>query len=153
MKKPPPSIESLRELAERGDGLAANDLGDLYREGSGGLRQSPSEAFRWYARSALAGCAVGQNNVGACYEHGIGCKQSYRNALAWYRKSAAQRTAYASSNIAYCYQRGHGVRADKALALAWFEKALAEGDARAAAMIQELRGDMGADENRRSRDA
>ena len=38
--------------------------------------------------------------------------------------------------------RAVGGRADKALALAWFEKALAEGDARAAAMIQELRGDL-----------
>jgi TPR repeat protein len=126
--------------AESGDGAAACELGDLYRVGAGGLRHSPAQTFRWYARSALAGDANGQNNLGACYEHGIGCKQGYRNAVSWYRKAAAQQLAYASSNLGYCYLHGHGVRADKTLALTWFERALEQGDKRAADMVKQLGG-------------
>lgn len=126
--------------AERGDGVAACQLGDLYRVGASGFRHSPARAFRWYARSALAGDANGQNNLGACYEHGIGCKQGYRNAVSWYRKAAAQQLAYASSNLGYCYLYGHGVRADKTMAHAWFERALEQGDERAAEMVRQLGG-------------
>ena len=126
--------------AERGDGAAACVLGDMYREGAGGLRYSPKQTFHWYAKSALAGDANGQNNLGACYEHGLGCAQSYVKAVKWYRLSAAQQLAYASSNLGYCYLRGHGVGADKTLALAWFERALEQGDARAAERVQQLGG-------------
>ncbi len=128
--------------AERGDGVAACELGDMYRVGEGGLRHSPAQAFRWYARSAVAGNANGQNNLGACYEHGIGCKQGYRNAVSWYRKAAAQQLAYASANLGYCYLHGHGVRADKTMALAWFERALEQGDERAAELVKQLGGKM-----------
>ena len=42
----------LVEAADRGDGDAACRLGDMYREGLGGLRASPKQTFRWYSRSA-----------------------------------------------------------------------------------------------------
>jgi TPR repeat protein len=77
--------------AERGDVDAACRLGDMYREGSGGLRYSPKQAFRWYAHSAMAGDATGRNNLGACFEHALGCEQSYARAVKWYRLSSAQR--------------------------------------------------------------
>jgi hypothetical protein len=64
------TLDRLVEAANRGDGGAACRLGDMYREGLGGLRYSPKETYRWYARSATAGDSNGQNNLGACYEHG-----------------------------------------------------------------------------------
>jgi TPR repeat protein len=131
----------LQRAAESGDGAAACRLGDMYHEGLGGLRYSPKETYRWYARSALAGDANGQNNLGACYEHGLGCVQSYTKAVKWYRLAAAQGLAYASSNLGYCYWRGHGVRMDLGAALAWFERALEQGDDRAKAMVDKLGGD------------
>ena len=102
----------LQRAAESGDGAAACRLGDMYREGLGGLRYSPKQTYRWYAKSALAGDANGQNNLGACYEHGLGCVQSYAKAVKWYRLAAAQGLAYASSNLGYCHWRGHGVGMD-----------------------------------------
>ena len=51
------TFERLVEAANRGDGGAACRLGDMCREGLGGLRYSPKETFRWYARSAMAGDA------------------------------------------------------------------------------------------------
>ena len=123
----------------RGDGAAACTLGDMYREGLGGLRYSPKQAYRWYAKSALTGDANGQNNLGACCEHGLGCAQSYAKAAKWYRLAAAQGLAYASSNLGYLYLRGHGVPADKSTALGWFEQALAQGDERAEQEIERLK--------------
>jgi hypothetical protein len=129
--------------AEHGDGDAACRLGDMYREALGGLRYSPKETYRWYARSALAGYSNGQNNLGACYEHGLGCTQSYVKAVKWYRLAAAQGLAYASSNLGYCYWRGHGVGMDLGAALAWFERALEQGDDRAKEMVERLERDLG----------
>lgn len=87
---------------------AACRLGDLYREGKGGVRRSSRQAFRWYAKSALARDGHGQNNLGACYEHGIRCQQSYAHAVKWYRRSAAQQMLTAQSNLGYCYWRKSG---------------------------------------------
>jgi len=126
--------------AERGDGDAACVLGDMYREGLGGLRYSPKETHRWYARSALAGDANGQNNLGACYEHGLGCKQSYATAVKWYRLSAAQELGTASMNLGYCYLSGHGVAADKVEALRLFRVAVEQGEDKARKEVERLEG-------------
>lgn len=133
-------VATLSAAAERGDGDAACQLGDMSREGTGGLRHSPKATFRWYARSALVGYPNGQNNLGACYQHGVGCAQSYARALHWYRRAAAQGLGIASSNVGYCYLNGYGVVVDRALAAEWFRKALEQGDERAAEMVRELGG-------------
>ena len=124
--------------AERGDSAAACQLGDMAREGLGGLRFSSKEAHRWYARSALAGDPNGQNNLGACHEHGLGCAQSYAKAVKWYRLSAAQNLGTASMNLGYCYLRGHGVPADKVEALRLFRVAVEQGEPKAADELERL---------------
>lgn len=132
------AIACLVEAAEAGDGAAACRLGDTYREAKSGLRYSPGKAFRWYARSAMAGDEDGQNNLGACYEHGIGCAQSYPNAVKWYRRSVAQGVSTAYMNLGYCYLSGHGVPADRQEALRLFREAVARGEDRAADELERL---------------
>ena len=124
--------------AERGDGDAACRLGDLHREGKGGLRYSPRQAFHWYARSAMAGDAWGQNNLGASYEHGLGCAQAYPNAVKWYRRAVAQGNATAQMNLGYCHLRGHGVARDPAEALRLFRLAVEGGENRAQHEVEKL---------------
>ena len=124
--------------AERGDGSAACQLGDMYREGFGGLRYSPKEARRWYAKSALTGDANGQCNLGACYEHGLGCTQSYVKAVKWYRLSDAQGHGTASMNLGYCFLSGHGVPADRGEALRLFRLAVVRGEPRAGEELEQL---------------
>jgi TPR repeat protein len=128
----------LVDAAERGDGGAACILGDLYREGAGGLRCRPKQAYRWYARSALTGDANGQNNLGACHEHGFGCVQSYTKAAKWYRLAAGQELATASMNLGYCHLYGHGVPADRAEALRLFRLAVVQGEPKAADELERL---------------
>ena len=128
----------LVEAAEAGSGDAACRLGDLYREGQGGLRYSPRQTYCWYAKSALAGDANGQNNLGACYEHGLGCAQSYAKAVKWYRLSAAQRLGTANMNLGYCYLRGHGVAADRTEALRLLRLAVTQDESKAAEELERL---------------
>ncbi len=128
----------LVEAAERGDGAAACELGDRYRVGAGGLRYSPQQTFRWYSRSALAGDANGQCNLGACYEHGLGCAQSYIKAVKWYRLATAQRLGTASMNLGYCYLSGRGVTVDKGEALRLFRLAVEQGETKAVQEVERL---------------
>lgn len=125
------AFERLTAAAESGDGAAARRLGGMYREGSDGVRYSPRQAYRWYLRSALAGEPSGQNDVGACFEHGLGCPQSYRKAVEWYRRSAAQNIGTAAMNLGYCYLHGHGVPADREMAVRLFRLAFRQGESRA----------------------
>ena len=132
------AFAKLVEAANAGDGHAACELGDMCREGLGGLRFSSKAVRRWYARSAMTGCATGQNNLGACFEHGLGCMQSYAKAVKWYRLSAAQKLGTASMNLGYCYLRGHGVPADKEEALRLFRVAVEQGEPKAADELERL---------------
>ena len=128
----------LVEAAQAGDGGAACRLGDMYREGQGGLRYSPRQTYHWYARSAMAGDANGQNNLGACYEHALGCAQSYAKAVKWYRLAAAQELSTAFMNLGYCYLHGHGVPRDEVEALRLFRLAVEGGESRAQQEVERL---------------
>lgn len=130
-------IGCLRRVAERGNAVAACQLGDAYHAGEG-VRMSPRLTYYWYARSALAGHPNGQNNLGACYEHGLGCAQSYQKALKWYRLAAAQQIGSATMNLGYLYLRGHAVPADRAEAVRLFRLAVAQDEPRAAEELQRL---------------
>ena len=49
-----------------------------------------SEYFKISKKHALTGDCNAQNNVGFCYENGLGVKQDYYEAVKWYRLAAAQ---------------------------------------------------------------
>ena len=131
-------LADLWRRASAGDANAACRLGDAYREGRLGLRHSPAQMYFWYARSALAGDAYGRNNLGACFERGIGCTPSYVRAVKWYRLAAAQGMGTASMNLAYCYLRGKGVPADRAEAVRLLGRAVEQGEPRARDLLAKL---------------
>lgn len=137
------AFAQLVKAAKAGSGHAACRLGDMCREGLGGLRFSPKATYRWYAKSALAGDANGQNNFGACYEHGLGCAQSYPKAAKWYRLSVAQGLGTAAMNLGYCYLWGHGVPRDKVEALRLCREAVERGEERAQQEVERLEAETG----------
>jgi TPR repeat protein len=134
-------IGQLFDQARRGDRDAAWKLGDMYREASHGAKFSPKTAFRWYAESALAGSATGQNNVGAAYENGLGCQQSYTRAAKWYRIAASQGLGVAMANLAFLYLYGYGMKADKAEALKWFKRGAEAGCRKSKRMVDAVLGE------------
>jgi uncharacterized protein len=129
-------LAQLFDEARKGNRDAAWQLGDLYREAAHGVKFSPRAAFRWYAESALAGSATGQNNVGAAYENGFGCKQSYAQAAKWYRLAAGQGLNVAMANLGFLYLHGYGTVADKEEALRWFRRGAEAGCKKSKRMVE-----------------
>ena len=134
-------LAKLLDDARSGNRDAAWQLGDLYREAAHGVKYSPKQAFRWYAESALAGSATGQNNVGAAFENGLGCQQNYAKAAKWYRIAAEQGLNTAMANLAFLYLHGYGIRPDKAEALKWFQRGAAAGCRKSKKMVEAVLGD------------
>lgn len=118
MRLTPAERADLCRRAETDPALAAS-IGDHYRLGSSGFATNPRLAFRWYARSALGGHAVGQVNLGVCYEIGFGCRQSLRQAFHWSLRAAQQGDAVGMNNLGLHYRHGRGVPADTAQAVHW----------------------------------
>ena len=59
-------------------------------------------AVQYYHRAALMGYDVAQNDLGFCYDKGLGVTQDYAEAVKWYRKSAEQGYASAQCSLGYC---------------------------------------------------
>ncbi len=77
-----------------------------------------------YKKAADYGYDRAQNNLGWCYQHGLGVEKDYTKAAQWYRKSATQGYAKAQNNLGYCYEHGYGVKQDYGMASEWYKMAL-----------------------------
>jgi hypothetical protein len=86
------------------------------------------EAFKWMIRSADAGNAAAQNNIGLSYLHGLGAEKNPQKAFYWFEKSAKQGLSYAQSEIAMLYYLGTGVLTNKKMALDWWLVAAKQND-------------------------
>ncbi|MBQ1851389.1 MAG: sel1 repeat family protein, partial [Paludibacteraceae bacterium] len=71
------------------------------------------------------------NNLGACYQNGIGLSVDYNKAVYWYLKSAKQGYSVAQFNLGACYQYGTGVTKDYSRAVYWYSESAEQGDAAA----------------------
>ena len=74
-------------------------------------------------KKAQSGDARAQNNLGYCYENGLGVTKDYNEAVKWYRKAAEQGNAYGQYNLGLCYENGDGVSKDINQAVKWYRKA------------------------------
>ena len=84
-------------------------------------------AVQYHHRAALMGYDVAQNNLGYCYEKGLGVTQDYAEAVKWYRKAAEQGNRKAQFNLGVCYTLGRGVTKDYYEAVKWYRKAAEQG--------------------------
>jgi hypothetical protein len=76
------TLDRLRQLAEKGDPTAENELGFRYASGDG-VRQDDSEAARWFAKAAENGNVKAQVALGARYWAGRGVLPSLSQAYFW----------------------------------------------------------------------
>ena len=123
----PPLIDKNITLIEIDDSLTASQLffeGHKYFE-----EKDYNSAVQYYYKSAHMGYSNAQNNLGACYQKGLGVSQDYTEAVKWYRKAAEQGNAGAQCNLGYCYASGQGVTKDYAEAVKWYCKAAEQGQA------------------------
>ena len=121
---PARAVAACRRLAGQGDAIAQYNLGLMYYNGRGILRDY-AEAVRWYRKAADQGDADAQNNLGAMYHDGQGVPQDYAEAVRWFRKAADQGHTDAQSNLGLMYKYGRGVPRDHVAAYIWFNLAAA----------------------------
>ena len=103
---------------------------ELYSFGKSYYRKGDYEqAVKYYKMAAEQGHAVAQNQLGNCFNLGLGVVQDYNEAVKWYRKAADQGRAAAQCNLGVCYYYGKGVALDYHDAVGLFRKAADQGRA------------------------
>ncbi|MGE0717220.1 MAG: peptidoglycan-binding protein [Alphaproteobacteria bacterium] len=125
------AADVLRHRAERGDSMAAHDLGVLYADGRN-IPRDYAEAARWFRRAAMGGVANAQFNLAVLLERGLGVDEDMVDAARLYRTAAEQGHAGAQYNLGIVLAEGRGVTQDYADAARWFRRAADQGFAKAA---------------------
>lgn len=125
-------FETTLKLAQQGNAIAQNHLGDLYQIGEE-VKKDYTKAIYWYRKAAEQGLDSAQYNLGTMYEGdyfygGYGVEKDYVKAVYWYRKSAEHGNANGQCALGGMYKFGWGVEKDYEKAVYWFRKAAEQGD-------------------------
>ena len=95
-------------LAESGDPRAQFNLGVLYDEGKGVVRDR-SLAIEWWTRAAKNGDPQAQHNIALAYLAGTGVPRNFETAIGWLKKSANQGVPRSQYTLGRVYDYGMGV--------------------------------------------
>ncbi|MGB1548057.1 MAG: tetratricopeptide repeat protein [Alphaproteobacteria bacterium] len=77
------AFQEFRNLAEQGNAVAKNRLGESYRDGKG-TEQDYEAAAAWFQKAADDGLLRAYWNLGRMYEEGLGLERNYVLAFKWY---------------------------------------------------------------------
>jgi len=127
-----------RLAAEYGLPEAQNNLGVMYKDGQGVLRDY-AEAAKWFLRAAEQGNILAQSNLGWLYQAGKGVARDFTAARQWYLAAACRGHAAAQNNLGTLYRDGQGVAQNVDSARYWFEQAAAQGMALAQRNLEKLK--------------
>ena len=70
---------------------------------------------------------MSQNNLGICYEKGLGTGKDYKKAFEWYFKSANNGSGEGQNNLGECYRYGIGTEINIEGAVTWYKRASCNG--------------------------
>jgi len=126
-----------QKAAGRGYALAQYNLGVMYEQGQGVLKND-TEAAAWYRKAADQGIAVSQFNLGNMYAKGRGITQNYSEAVKLFRAAANQGFTAAENSLGIMYAHGQGVAQNALEARKWFQLAANQGNAPAKQNLAEL---------------
>lgn len=112
------ALARLQQAAQSGDPAAESGMGDYDQSQNDGV-----QACAWYWKAAKQGYGNAENNVGNCYENGIGVARDPAQAVWWYSQAAQQGNSAAESNLGAAYTDGNGVERNYPAAAAWLQKA------------------------------
>lgn len=87
------------------------------------LNSTAQNVYMKFIEAAKRGDAAAQNEIGVCYDKGLGVTQDLNQAFQWYSKAAAQNLPLAQYNLGVCYYYGRGVESDYVKAVEWLRKA------------------------------
>ena len=121
-----PLVQELYKKARKGDAAAQNNLGYMYKNGTG-VEKDYSEAVKWFRKAAEQGNEVGQYNLGDMHLFGYGVEKDDYKGLKWHRKAGEQGWAPSQYRLGLIYQNGKGVEKDDYEAVRWYRKAAEKG--------------------------
>ena len=104
-------------------------LGCYYLNGDG-VEEDYKKAVYWLTKSLTEDnedIARAYNELGYCYQHGLGVSIDKKQAFTYYHKAADKRHINAYVSLAECYELGEGVQVDIDSALFWYNKGIEYG--------------------------
>lgn len=113
-------------LAEKGNRHAQFNLGTIYADGEGILKDY-KKAASLFRKAADQGLPEAQVSLGNLYFEGQGVPTNQAVGVEWFRKAAEQGDADAQHNLAVAAFQGAGLPKDDMVAAQWFLKAAENG--------------------------
>jgi uncharacterized protein len=131
-RKPAPTtnkgqIERLREWVDKGESWAQRMMGQWYRDGNCGLKQSYVMARMLFEKAVAQGDPNAMYCLACLYRTGQGVEQSDEKADELYTMAAEQGCVNAMISLGVMYVKGQGVAQSNELAREWFTKAANKG--------------------------
>lgn len=140
------AIELLTKAADGGSPDAMVALGFYYMKGENGVEQDMAKGFELFTKAAERGDRDAQYNLGLAYVRAQGTPQDFAKAFKWFEKAAYQDDGGAQYNVGVMYFSGEGVEKDMLQSYIWFSLADAEGYIGAKEAMEEVRGQLTAEE-------
>ena len=128
-----------RKSAEQGFAGAQSALGRLLFSGRSGVIANKAEAVEWFRKAAEQGNAEAQSRIGLALFMGEGIEKDLREAIRLFRKAADQDNKTGQWMLGAAYAEGTGVPQDYVIAYSWLILAAVDGQADAAALRDNLR--------------
>lgn len=103
--------------ANRGNGYACYDLGQMHQQGLG-CEENEEEAQRWFSMALEAFRNAEQTTkksgylryrIGKCYAYGHGTEQNYEESARWFQRAVEENNPFAAYSLGGQYLRGQGV--------------------------------------------
>lgn len=105
------------------------ELGLIYKEGLGNIKQDPEKAFELFKKSADNNYINGMFYTGLSYDQGNGVKLDYDEAFKYFLIAAKNNESSSQYNVGLYYELGKGsVKQDLKEAFKWYTLASDNGD-------------------------
>ncbi|NQY88451.1 MAG: sel1 repeat family protein [Colwellia sp.] len=114
-----------------GEAAEQYNKGYYYLTGKGDVKQSNSEARKWFGLAAKSTSPAVRYKIGRLFETGTLYQQSYLEAVKHYSYAADKGDIYAINNLAILYLNGTGVTKDIAKGITLFTRAANRGSVEA----------------------
>jgi TPR repeat protein len=131
-------VKWFTQAAEAGNAEAQGNLGLIYKDGLGGIKQDLLTAANWLALAGSQGHIASQNRLAGMFENGQGVPKSMPEAARWYQMAAEAGDKTAQNNLGVFYRDGIGMEMNVAKALAWFQKSADQGYTNAKLNLDQL---------------
>ena len=116
-------VAAIRQKAEGGNTVAMRDLGNLYRNGSHGLKKDATQAFMWYMRAADLKDVRAITDCGAAYLNGEGVERSEVRGCTMLGMAATLGSEHACAILGQANAQGyHGFDKNPREATRWYRE-------------------------------